>query len=218
MNRILIVDDHSIVRAGISYLLSQEAVPVEIDEARDGVNALSLLKTRSYSLVILDVNIKGTDTIDLIGYMLTVYPGINILVFTMNQEEWFGKRFLQMGVKGFLNKESTDDEIKKAIWMVLKGNRYISNNLAQLLSTEALDSKKENPFDELSNREFEVVLQLIKGDSVSMIAESLSLHASTIGTHKAHIFQKLGVQNIIQLTDLAKLYGIDSMYGKAIRR
>lgn len=217
MNRILIVDDHSVVRAGITYLLSQEATPVEIDEAKDDNAALALLKVRSYSLVILDVNIPGTDTIALIGYMLTMYPDLSILIFTMNQEEWFGKRFLQMGVKGYLNKESTDDEIKKAIWMVLKGKRYISNNLAQLLSAEALDKKTENPFDSLSNREFEVVLQLIKGDSVSMIAETMNLHASTIGTHKAHVFQKLGVQNVIQLTDLAKLYGIDSTSGKFFR-
>ncbi|PVD52981.1 DNA-binding response regulator [Terrimonas sp.] len=208
MNSILIVDDHSVVRAGIMYLFSQESASLEIDEAKDGNNALALLKNKAYSLVILDVNIPGTDTVGFIEYMLTVYPGTKILVFTMNSEEGYGKRFLQMGVKGFLNKESPDEEIRKAVWTVLKGNRYISNNLAQLLSAEALDRKKENPFDELSKREFEVVLQLIKGDSVSLIAETMSLHASTIGTHKANIFQKLRVHNIIQLTDLAKLYGI----------
>ncbi|MGN6491327.1 MAG: response regulator [Agriterribacter sp.] len=211
MNRILLVDDHSVVRAGVSYLIkNQFGDSIVIDEAKDGDSATNLLKKSPYNLVILDVNIPGTDTINLISYFLTIYPSLNILIFTMNQEEWYGKRFLQMGAKGFLNKESPEEEIQRAIMTVMNGSRYISPRLAQILSTEALDKKKDNPFDELSNREFEVVHRLIKGDSVTAIAEALSLHSSTIGTHKAHIFEKLGIQNIIQLAELAKLYGISA--------
>lgn len=211
MNRILLVDDHSVVRAGVSYLIkNQFGDSVVIDEAKDGDTATNLLKKNPYNLVILDVNIPGTDTINLISYFLTIYPSLNILIFTMNQEEWYGKRFLQMGAKGFLNKESPEEEIQRAIMTVMNGARYISPRLAQILSAEALDKKKDNPFDELSNREFEVVHRLIKGDSVTVIAEALNLHSSTIGTHKAHIFEKLGIQNIIQLAELAKLYGISA--------
>lgn len=181
---------------------------VIVDEAMDGDEATALLKKHSYNLVIMDVNIPGTDVINLIAYFFTLYPNLNILVFTMNQEEWYGKRFLQLGVKGFVNKSSEQSEIQKAISTTLKGHRYISSSLAQLLSLEALDKKKDNPFDSLSNREFEVVHRLIKGDSITVIADALNLHASTIGTHKAHIFEKLGIQNIIQLAELAKLYGI----------
>jgi two-component system, NarL family, invasion response regulator UvrY len=209
MNRILIVDDHSIIRVGITFLIKKDLPGAIVEEAKDGDMAGALLKKNSYGLMILDINIPGTDTINFIGYALTVQPALNILIFTMNPEEWYGKRFLKMGVKGFLNKESPEEEIKKAIFTVLKGSRYISANLAQLITAEALDKKEDNPFDELSNREFEVAMRLMKGDSVSSIAESLNLHASTIGTHKAHIFEKLGVQNIIQLADLARLYGIN---------
>lgn len=206
MAKILIIDDHSIIRVGIAFLIRQEIPSATIDEAKSGDAAVALLKKNTYDLVILDVNIPGTDTIDFISYLLTATPHLNILIFTMNPEEWYGRRFLKMGVKGFLNKESPEDEIKKAIWTVLKGNRYISPALAQIISMDALEKKQENPFDELSNREFDVAMRLTRGDSVSAIAESLNLHASTVGTHKAHIFEKLGVQNIIQLADLARLY------------
>ncbi len=110
-----------------------------------------------------------------------------------------------MGVKGFLNKESSEEEIKKAIWTVMRGTGISVPPLPR--SFPLLPSKKkENPFDELSNREFDVAMRLSRGDSISSIAESLNLHSSTVGTHKAPIFEKLGVQNIIQLADLARLY------------
>lgn len=214
MARVLIIDDHSIIRVGITFLIRQELPSATIDEAKSGDSALSMLKKASYDLVILDVNIPGTDTIDFISYLLTASPNLNILIFTMNPEVWYGRRFLKMGVKGFLNKESPEEEIKKAIYTVIKGNRYISPGLAQIISLDALEKKKENPFDELSNREFDVAMRLTRGDSVSAIAESLNLHASTIGTHKAHIFEKLGVQNIIQLADLARLFDATSNSGK----
>lgn len=212
MNRILLVEDHAIVRTGISYLIKSQAElgEVVVDEATNGDEATALIKKNSYNLVIMDVNIPGTDVINLIGYFLSLFPKLNILIFTMNQEEWYGKRFLQMGVRGFVNKGSDQAEIKRAIATTLKGNRYISSSLAQILSMEALDKKGDNPFDSLSNREFEVVHRLIKGDSVTVIADALNLHASTIGTHKAHIFEKLGIQNVIQLAEMAKLYGIGS--------
>ena len=213
MAKILIIDDHSIIRVGIAFLIRQEIPSAAIDEAKSGDAAVALLKKNTYDLVILDVNSPGTDTIDFISYLLTATPHPNILIFTMNPEEWYGRRFLKMGVKGFLNKESPEDEIKKAIWTVLKGNRYISPALAQIISMDALEKKKENPFDELSNREFDVAMRLTRGDSVSVIAESLNLHASTVGTHKAHIFEKLNVQNIIQLADLARLYDATASSG-----
>jgi DNA-binding NarL/FixJ family response regulator len=213
MAKILIIDDHSIIRVGIAFLIRQEIPTAVIDEAKSGDAAVALLKKNTYELVILDVNIPGTDTIDFISYLLTATPHLNILIFTMNPEEWYGRRFLKMGVKGFLNKESPEEEIKKAIWTVLKGNRYISPALAQIISMDALEKKKDNPFDELSNREFDVAMRLTRGDSVSVIAESLNLHASTVGTHKAHIFEKLNVQNIIQLADLARLYDANGISG-----
>ena len=210
MPNILLIDDHSIIRVGITFLIRQELPSARIDEAKSGEAAVAFLKKRTYDLVMLDVNIPGTDTVDFINYLLTASPHVNILVFTMNPEEWYGRRFLKMGVKGFLNKESSEEEIKKAIWTVLKGHRYISPSLAQIISIDSLEKKKENPFDELSNREFDVAMRLSRGDSVSTIAESLNLHASTVGTHKAHIFEKLNVQNIIQLADLARLYDISA--------
>ncbi len=214
MYKILVVDDHSIVRAGIAYLMANEAASFAFEDASDGEKAVACLKESRFDLVIVDIHIPGTDTVGLIRYILTQYPDTHLMVFSMNEEAWFGRRFLQMGVKGYLSKESPDDEVRTAIWTVLKGKRHVSNQLARQISEEVLDGRGENPFDLLSSREFEVLLQLVKGDSVSAIAETLNLHTSTVGTHKAHVFQKLGVQNIVQLTNLANLYGILSGQGK----
>lgn len=215
MKRILLVDDHAVVRAGVSFMIGKQfGDQVLIDETGDADEAIALVKKNTYDLLMLDVTIPGTDTVDLITYLLTLYPDLNILIFSMNKEEWYGKRFLQLGVKGYLNKESPEEEIIKGITTVMSGSRYVSSGLAQLLAAEMLDKKKNNPFEELSNREFAVVHRLLKGESVSVIAAALNLHSSTIGTHKAHIFEKLSIQNIIQLAELAKLYGIIPPAGK----
>jgi DNA-binding NarL/FixJ family response regulator len=206
------VDDHSVVRVGIKFLVQQNFQDTSVDEANNGDNAITLFKRNNYDIIILDVNMPGTDTINLIEYFLSTNPTQNILVFTMNPEELFAKRFLKLGVKGYLHKESPDEEIVRAIWNVMRGLRYISNSLAQSLSLDVLENKKENPFEALSNREFEVTMCLIKGDSLMQISETLNLHTSTIGTHKAHIFEKLKVQNVIQLAEMAKLYGVAALH------
>ena len=213
MHKMLIVDDHSVVRTGLKFIVKQNLQNIEVFEASDGNEAIELYKKNEFDLIILDIFIPETNVINLINYFLTKNPAQNILIFTMNSEELYGKRFLKMGAKGYLSKESPDEEIVRAIWIVLKGARYISNNLAQLLSIEALDNKKENPFEALSNREFEVTMCLIKGDSMMQIADTLNLHSSTVATHKAHVFEKVGVQNILQLAEMARLYGLTSGFG-----
>jgi two-component system invasion response regulator UvrY len=208
MQNILIADDHSIVRAGLKLLINSSIRDVSIDEAEDGEAVIKKMKSAPFDLLILDINMPHTESFSLTAYLLKEYPGLKIIIFTMNQEVFFAKRFLKIGAHGYLNKYSKEAEIKYAIQKVLSGKRYISDNLAEILSGELTRKKKDNPFEDLSDREFEVVLQMLKGSSVSEIANTLSLHKSTVGTHKTRILDKLKISNTVELINLARLYEI----------
>ena len=208
MQNILIADDHSIVRAGLKLLIGTSIQDVNLEEAEDGETVIKKMKSGHFDLLILDINMPNTESFSLTAYLLKEYPALKIIIFTMNQEIFFAKRFLKIGAHGYLNKYSKDPEIKYAIQKVLGGKRYISDNLAEILSGEFTKKQKDNPFEDLSDREFEVVLQMLKGSTVSEIANILSLHKSTVGTHKTRILDKLKISNTVELINLARLYEI----------
>src|SRR5580658_9599131 len=208
MQNILIADDHSIVRAGLKLLISSSIRDISIDEAEDGEAVIKKMKTEHFDLLILDINMPHTESFSLTAYLLKEYPGLKIIIFTMNQEVFFAKRFLKIGAHGYLNKNSKETEIKYAIKKVLSRTRYSSDNIDQTFYSEITKKLKDNPFENLSDREFDVVLQMLKGSSVSEIANTLSLHKSTVGTHKTRILDKLKISNTVELINLARLYEI----------
>jgi two-component system invasion response regulator UvrY len=209
MPDILLVDDHSIVRTGLKLLIQDFLAHSNIDEAYDGDSALNKIKQKDYDLVVMDVNMPNTDSFGTLQTILTLNPSIRIIMFSMNAEEVFAKRYLKMGVMGYLRKDAPNDEIEKALTTVLNNKTYVSPELTQkLLSALNPKHEPENPFDKLSPREFEIVQHLAQGDSVAEISKKLNLHTSTVGTHKARIFEKLHCHNIIDLTNLAKVYNV----------
>ena len=149
-----------------------------------------------------------TDSFGLVSNIISLKPEANILMFSMNAEEIYAKKYLQLGAKGYLSKASSEAEIKIALDNVINAKRYISPSLNQAFTEEVLGKKSSNPFDDLSPRQFEIVLHLIRGESLAEICHALNLHTSTIGTHKARIFEKLHCSNIIDIRDLAKVYNI----------
>jgi two-component system, NarL family, invasion response regulator UvrY len=195
-----------VVRSGIRGLLSELFKPCEVDEADDGEGATEKLKTNTYDLILMDVQIPNTDTLGLMEYIHTKYPDAKVLIFSMSAENIYAKRFLKAGAKGFISKEALLEEIKKAINLILNGRNYISESLAQSLAEESFSDKPDNPFNKLSKREFEIVSLLMSGQSVGEISKCLNLHPSTVGTHKGRLFKKLGVTNILELKELATLY------------
>ena len=128
-----------------------------------------------------------------------------LLIFSMNSEEIFARKFLNLGALGYLSKDASQDEFRLAIENVMSNKRYVSSSFMQALTESALgkNANNQNPFDLLSSRELEIVRHLIKGESVSQIGTYLNLHTSTIGTHKARIFEKLHCKNIIEINELA---------------
>ncbi len=205
---ILLADDHSIIRTGLKLLITNYIPHCVIDEAGDGDEALKKIKAKDYQLIVLDVSMPGTDSFGLVSNIISIKAEANILMFTMNAEEIYAKKYLQLGAKGYLNKISSEEEIKKAIDNVRNGKRYISPLLSESLAEEALGKRSDNPFDKLSPREFEIVMYLIKGKSSSEICNTLNLQTSTVGTHKSRIFEKLNCTNIVDINTMAKVYNV----------
>jgi two-component system, NarL family, invasion response regulator UvrY len=206
---ILLVDDHPIIIDGLKLVIKNFIAHCKIDMANDGDTAFEKIKHNNYDLIIMDVSLPNTDSFNTVSNILAIKPGSKILMFSMNPEEMFAKRYLRMGAIGYISKDAPLNEIKNAIESVLQNNRYISPGLKEKLAMDVLDNNnQENQFDKLSPREFEIVQHLVHGDSVSQISKILNLHTSTIGTHKARIFEKLHCHNIVELTTMAKVHNI----------
>jgi DNA-binding NarL/FixJ family response regulator len=124
----------------------------------------------------------------------------------MSSEEIYGRKYLQLGVHGFITKDAPPSELRKAIVTILDDKRYISTQLQEQLNKEIIGGQPFNPFEKLSSRELQVTMHLVEGRSVSQIASLLSVHTSTIGTHKSRIMNKLGVDNLIDLNRMARLF------------
>lgn len=208
MNNILLVDDHAIIRAGLKIYI-ENIIPFSIiDEASTGDIAFEKIKKKDYDLLIMDVNMPGTDSFGLVSNVMAIKPSSKILMISMNAEEIYAKKYLKLGAKGYISKDAPETEIKAAIDTVLNNKRYISSSLSQVLTEEALGNKSPNPFDSLSTQEFKILQFIIRGESVGDISQKLNLHTSTIGTHKAIIFKKLNCKNIVDIHALAKVYKI----------
>lgn len=209
MPTLLLVDDHSVIRKGMRIIIENLLAHVKIDEADDGDSAFEKIKRNNYDLVILDVNMPNTDSFGLVTNILALKPDMKILMFSMNDEEVYAKRYLKMGVMGYLKKDEPEAEIRKAITSVLNNKKYMSPRLSQIIIEDLhSNNKTENPFDNLSPREFEIAQHLTRGESLAEICNKLTLHPSTVGTHKARIFEKLNCKNIIDLNSLAKIHNI----------
>lgn len=206
MKSFLLIDDHVVVRSGIKSMLSEIYKPVEIFEAENGRKAIQLLKEKKIDIIILDVHIPGTDTLELVEEIKESFPLSKVLIFSMSAEKIHAPRYLKSGARGFVSKESTMEELLKAINTVLDGRRYISDTLAMMLADSPDTVKDQNPFSSLSPRELEIATFLLDGKTAGEISKMLKLGPSTIGTHKARMFEKLGISNLLQLKELAEVH------------
>jgi two-component system invasion response regulator UvrY len=206
MKKFLLIDDHFVVRSGMKGLLSGIYINCEIHEAENAGETLEKLKTNEYDMILMDVQIPNNDMIGLMEFIHVKYPQAKVLIFSMTTENIYARRFLKAGAKGFLSKEGSQEEIIKAINLVLNDRKYISDSLGQMLAEETFSGKSVNPFEQLTSREFEITSLLLSGNSQTDIAKSLNLEPSTIGTHKTRIFNKLNVSNLMELKELEASY------------
>lgn len=206
MKRFLLIDDHEIVRSGIKTLLSDIYKESLVDEANNGASALENISSNAYDLAMLDIKMPNTDTLALMETIRTQFPDLKVLVFSMSPENLYAQRYLKAGARGFLSKDSSMDEIHRAIEQILSGKKYISDSLVEVLASTVGKSPDENKFNLLSPREFEIATLLLAGQTISQISKDLQLGVSTVGTHKARIFEKLNVTNLLELKEMADHY------------
>ena len=206
--RFLLADDHSIVRNGLKTLLKNSYANALVDELVDGKKVLEKLDRETYDLLILDLQMPGTDTPAMIKHISANYPTIPVLVYSMAPEQVYALRVLKAGAKGFVTKDAPLEELKKAIELALCHKKYVSQAVVQMLADQSLFNTDDNPFSKLSPREFQITTLLLEGKSISEIAGDLRVELSTASTHKARIFNKLNVKNLLALKELSIFHKI----------
>ena len=208
MKTILIADDHTIVRLGVTHIVSTLSIPVSIKEAETFDQVITLLDQQPYDLLILDINIPGGNSLQMIDAVKLRQPKIKILIFSGYDEQLFAINYMQAGADGYLVKYSPEDEIRTAIQTVLNQQKYMSaatrEQMLNMLNTQK--EPAQNPLSTLSGREIEVMNLLTKGIPVAKIAEMLHLQVTTVSTYKTRVFEKLGISNIVELLEKVKMY------------
>ncbi|MFT3826942.1 MAG: response regulator transcription factor [Chitinophagaceae bacterium] len=209
MSTVLIADDHTITRYGLSLLIREIFPQTEVQETETFYRVLYHLEKTPYDMLILDINIPGGDSLQMISAIRLRQPRIKILVFTAYDEQLFALHYMHAGADGFLMKHAPEQEIRTAIRTVLaEDKKYVSHAVQQHLLNDFTTGKSLNihPLLTLSDREAEVMQLMAKGIALAEIAKILSLQLSTISTYKKRIFDKLQVSNIVELIDQLRIY------------
>ncbi|HEX9879405.1 MAG TPA: response regulator transcription factor [Candidatus Binatia bacterium] len=195
MIRVLIVDDHAIVRRGLRELLSDEFRGAAFGEASNAQQALEQISKKEWDVALLDITLPGRSGLDLLKEVKAARPRLPVLVLSAHPEDQFAVRVLKAGGEGYLTKESAPEELAKAIRKILAGGRYVSPTLAEKLAVSVRKDSTRAPHETLSDREYEIMCCIASGKTVAQIAGGLSLSPKTISTYRVRILEKLGVKN-----------------------
>lgn len=207
---ILILDDHVIIRRGLRNLIGARMAGVKVDD----VATLEALDERLNTpplpdLMVLDLQLTDGNAMERLEDLRTVYPSVKILIYSMSPERIYAQRVLGLGCSGYLNKESSEDEVIRAIERVLTGEAYVGNETELRLIEQGKEgdpSADADPFVRLSGRELRVLNELLDGVGVKEMAKRMGLGISTVATYKARLFEKLGIENLLQLQTLAQAH------------
>ena len=203
----MLVDDHAVVRTGFRLLLQAFADIEVVAEADSGEAACQMYESVAPDVVVMDIAMAGMGGIEAIKRLMAKDAKARILALSAHEDTSHPKRALQAGALGYLSKRSAPEVLIDAIRAIAKGQRYLDAQIAQRMAVQDIHGEK-GPMDKLSPREFEVFLQLARGQSVAQISETLTLSSSTIGTHLYNIKQKLGLGNQAEMTLLAVRHGL----------
>lgn len=205
--KILIADDHSVVRQGMSLILKEAFDGIEVFHTDSFESAIVILKNNQINLLLLDINLPGGNSIDMINDVKQVQNTTKILMFSAFDEDHYALKYMKAGAKGYVNKLSSEDKIIEAVKTVLEGGDYISPKLKAKISENGINKVSNNPLSILSNREMEIAGLLTKGEGNLEIANKLNIGMSTVSTYKSRIFEKLGINNVVSLVEKFKRYG-----------
>jgi two-component system invasion response regulator UvrY len=203
MRRILIVDDHEVVRDGVKKLLEEQPGDIICGEAGTPEDAIDKALTGEWDAVILDLSFSGKSGLDVLKELKQTRPRLPVLVLTMHSEEQYARRAFKAGAAGFITKDSPRAELAKAIHKVIDGGKYLSPALAERLVGDLGRGMDRPPDETLSDREFQVMRFIASGKTLSEIAELLSLSDKTISTYRARLMEKMGMRTNAELTHYA---------------
>jgi DNA-binding NarL/FixJ family response regulator len=201
--RVLIADDHAILRRGLKEILLHELDGVTAGEAENAEQTLEEVRRQDWDLVILDITMPGRSGLDVLKELKALRPRLPVLVLSMHPEDQYGKRVLKAGAAGYMNKESAPEELIKAIRKILGRGRYVSAALAEQLAFGLDQDAARDAHEALSDREFEVLRKLASGKTVTQIADDLHLSVPTVSTYRARILQKMGLSTTAELIHYA---------------
>ncbi|MFY7900138.1 MAG: response regulator, partial [Chitinophagaceae bacterium] len=201
--KILLVDDHIMIRQGLKMILSSAYPSAEIVEKNDAYALEDELKTNTFDIVVTDLFMSGPAVTDIIKQTREAQNKVPILVLSMSLPEKNAVRVIRSGANGYLNKDTAPNDLIKAIEFVLKGKKYITPEIASLLAEAYLDDVEKLPHEQLSDREYQVFQMLAKGKSVSAIATDLGVSINTISTYKSRIIEKMNFQSFADIIKYA---------------
>jgi len=201
--RILIADDHSVVRHGLKQILAEEFKKAVFGEASNGRQAIDLVGKETWDVVVLDITMPGATGLDVLKEIKQSKPKLPVLMLSMHPEDQFAVRMLKSGAAGYMTKESAPGELVGAVKKVMSGGRYVSPNLAEKMAALLSIDVQTLPHERLSDREFAVLRMIASGKTVSAIAKELFLSVKTVSTYRTRILEKTGLANSAELTRYA---------------
>ena len=208
MIKVLVVDDHDLVRMGITRMLTDISGLKVVGEAASGEDAIRLARELQPQVVLMDVKMPGIGGLEATRKLLRQDPDVRVLAVTVCDEEPFPSRLLKAGAAGYLTKGAALDEMVKAIRAVASGQRYISPEIAQQLALKNLEDEKGSPFELLSEREMQITMMIVNCQKVQEISDRLFLSPKTVNSYRYRIFEKLGIDSDVELTLLAVRHGL----------
>ncbi len=208
MARVLIADDHAVVRAGLRQFLMEDRAIREIGEAASGEQTLDKLREGRWDVLILDISMPDRSGLDILKYVRAGHPETRVLILSAYPERQYAVNVLRAGASGFLSKEAAAGELMKAVHALLAGRRYVSATLAEQLVSE-IDGERDKPLhSQLSQREFQIFCKLATGTAVSAIAGELCLSVKTISTYRSRVLEKMSFRSNADMTSYALRNGL----------
>jgi two-component system, NarL family, invasion response regulator UvrY len=205
--KILIADDHPMIHRGLNYLIRDNFAQAEIGNVYDGNTLFDLLQKTGYEILVLDINMPDFSYLQF-EKILEKQPSLKILIYSQSPEGQFALRYLKGGALGYVEKTMPDEVFIKALQNLCNGHKYVSMEVMDQMTEQLKGKLGKSPFEKLSNREFDVVMLLLKGYNFNEISEQLHISPSTVSTYKLRIFEKLNIKNHVEMLEMAKLYNI----------
>jgi DNA-binding NarL/FixJ family response regulator len=208
MIKVLIIDDHQILREGVIQLLGSVAEIACVDQASDAMDAYKLIWQHEYDVVLLDISLPGRNGLEFLKDLKVTHPAMAVLILSMHPEERYAVRAIKAGASGYLTKSSASFELVEAVKIVAGGGKYITESVAGRIAEELRYGNSSSHHAVLSDREFQVMCMIASGNTVSEIAAQLSLSVKTISTHRCRILEKMNLRHNAQLTHYAFQEGL----------